>query len=71
MSSKPNAMQDTLSPGERARLCAAAQAALDQIAPGERKARFVWRGQTYFATRSIFRLCVELPSGEIIAWKFE
>lgn len=62
---------ENLSPIEVTDLCSAAQAAWDQLGPRGAAAKFRWRGKTYVATRSQFRLCVDNANGEPVACRYD
>jgi hypothetical protein len=61
---------ENLTPSEVTELCTAAQTAWDDLGPRQTKALFKWRGRTYVATHSIFRLCVDTPDGRPIACRY-
>lgn len=62
---------ERLSPSEVTELCTAAQAAWDKLGPRQTSARFRWRGKSYVATHSGFRLCVDTPDGQPVACRYD
>jgi hypothetical protein len=60
-----------LSPEEITSICSAAQVAWDKLRPNQRTAKFVWRGRSFVATHSGFRLCVDTPDGRPVACRYD
>jgi hypothetical protein len=61
----------SLTPAEVTELCTAAQAAWDASGPSQTTAKFQWRGKTYIATHSTFRLLVHTVKGEPVACRYD
>jgi hypothetical protein len=45
--------------------------AWERLPPKGHRARFQWRGKTYVATHSIFRLMVNTPKGLPVACRYD
>lgn len=52
-------------------LCTAGEAAWQAAKPGVCSAPFKWRGKSYVAKHSQFRLMIDTPKGELIACKWD
>lgn len=60
-----------LSSADVTALCAAADAAWNNLGPRQKRAPFSWRGRRYVASRTVFRLCVHNAVGALVACRYE
>lgn len=62
---------ENLTPEEVTDLCTAGEGAWRSAGASARAASFKWRGRSYVAKRSQFRLMVDTPKGEPVACKWD
>jgi hypothetical protein len=62
---------ENLTPAEITELCTEGDAAWKQLGPRQKKAKFKWRGRSYVAKHTNFRLCIENEAGELVASRWD
>ena len=60
-----------LTPEEVTDICSAGQAAWEQLGPKGTEARFSWRGKTYIAKHTSFRLTIDTEDGQPVACRYD